>query len=169
MSTGERGPRGDRGPTGDHGQVGDTGDVGEQGETGEQGRAYSSWLTRHVAAAYVILFAGMLLAFVFTEVRHDDALRRIEDRHVNALERIDARARQLCEVGNTRSRLQLEAELQSRRQAQTFDFAKMFNVSQEQGEEFRRLSRESSDRRIRSFPFLDCNTGQRLEPMAPPP
>jgi hypothetical protein len=71
-ASGSRGVSGERGPTGDHGQVGDVGPRGDIGQTGQTGRtgqrgsAYSSWLTRHVVAGYLLLCLGVLISTIAT-------------------------------------------------------------------------------------------------------
>lgn len=70
---------GERGPVGDHGQTGDTGARGPRGHRGEQ---YSSWLTRNVVRAYVILLTGVLASISLTAYASRRNNERIERQSV---------------------------------------------------------------------------------------
>lgn len=153
-ATGERGARGERGPVGDHGQAGDTGETGIQGKTGERGETgprYTSWLTRHVVKAYVMLWAGLVLSFALSAFLYG-----------RALDDVSAKARRQCEAGNVRSEVQREDLMESAAQTQMVDLERLFGIGPEQAAEFRRLTDETTERRISRLPYLDCATGQRV-------
>lgn len=156
MSVGERGPggpAGERGKTGDHGQDGQEGPQGDPGEQGPQGERYSSWITRNAVKAYCILAAGLILAVGMMAYGFDRTTKRID--------RVAAEA---CKSGNLRSDLQRDDFLESQKMTQTLDLANLLGITAEQEAEFRRLSRESTERRIARLPYVNCKTGERLYP-----
>ena len=158
--TGELGPVGDTGGTGETGATGATGRTGitgqrgQTGHTGAQGPGYSSWLTRHVTAAYGLLLLGVVLAFIFSAVRFDQAT-----------DQIDRKARESCEAGNTRSQIQKEDfETTAAMTQEPGLLERLLGLTPEAADEVRRVSRENTDRRIAALPFLDCRTGERIHP-----
>lgn len=153
---GERGPTGERGKIGDHGQAGDTGATGQPGERGPRGTGYSSWLTRNITRAYLLLWAGVLLSLVLSAFLYGRALDEITDK-----------ARRQCEAGNVRSDVQREDFLESARQTQRLDLEKLLGITADQAAEFRRLSAENAERRIARLPYLNCRTGERVPPPNP--
>ena len=86
MSTGERGPAGDHGQAGDMGQTGEAGATGPAGPKGEKGDRYSSWLTRNVVKAYVLLAAGLFLFVIVSQWQE----RQNDERDAAVLSRFEA-------------------------------------------------------------------------------
>lgn len=139
---------GERGPQGDHGQIGDT------GPRGPEGPRYSSLLTRHVVAAYSVVLLGVLLGFVFSQVRFDQAM-----------DQIDQRARQLCEAGNIRSQIAKEDfETTAAQLRQPGWLEDTLGLTPERADELRRITEENSSRRVKALPFLDCQSAGSLVP-----
>ena len=153
---GERGLTGERGKTGDHGQMGDTGEVGATGKTGatgQRGPGYSSWITRHILQAYVLLWIGVMLSFILTAFLYS-----------RALEEISLKARRQCEAGNTRSLLQRDDYRESAQRTQQLDLERLLGIDTATAAEIRRISLESADRRMANLPYFDCITGKRVPP-----
>lgn len=137
--------QGERGKTGDHGQA------GEEGKQGPMGPAYSSWLTRNLLKAYLIPLILSIIAFAVMGVGFERVTNRIEKV-----------ARTNCVAGNDRSLIQRDDILDGMRQTDAVDLGKLFNIDEEQVAEFRRLSKETAERRLARIPFIDCHTGERL-------
>lgn len=97
---GHAGPEGQGGVAGERGQAGDTGQVGPAGPRGERGERYSSWLTRNVVRAYVLL-AGGLFAFVLVSQWQE---RQNDERSTEVMARFEAEAiatdRSFCTLAN---------------------------------------------------------------------
>lgn len=144
-------PQGGHGGAGGTGGAGGVGTPGQTGPRGPRGAQYSSWLTRNVLAAYLLLACGVIAAFA-----------TIGYNASSTTERIETKFRMGCEAGNDRSRLQEEDYRESADQLDKLDLQRLFNIGPEQVAEFRRLSRESTERRIAALPYLDCRTGQRI-------
>lgn len=136
---------------GGRGGRGGQGGQGRKGEPGEAGPAYSSWLTRHVMVAYLILFLGVVMSFAVSGVLYG-----------RAIDRIDGTIRANCEAGNERTLIQRDDLLDSRRQIAAADLTAVLGLTAEQAVEYRRLSNESIDRRLERLPYLDCSTGNRI-------
>lgn len=138
---------------GERGKKGDTGDTGVRGEMGP---AYSSWVTRHVLMAYLMVVIGTILSFVLTVYLFN-----------RTLDEVDHRAKQNCEAGNKRSALQVEDFRSTRQQTINLDIGRLLGISPADVDEVRRITIENSNRRIASVPFVDCSTGKPL-PAAKP-
>lgn len=111
------------------------------------------WLTRHTLAAYGLLVLGVVLSFALSGIiygRFTDQIHR--QTLVN------------CQAGNERSDLQREDILDQRRQLENADLVTLLGVTPEQADNVRRLSLESSQRRLDRLPYVDCRTGKRLPP-----
>ena len=76
----------ERGKTGDHGQTGEAGPEGPKGERGEKGERYSSWLTRNVVKAYVMLAAGLFLFVLVSQWQE----RQNDERDARVMARFEA-------------------------------------------------------------------------------
>lgn len=139
-----------------HVTPGDRGKQGDKGDTGDPGPPFSSWITRHVLVAYLLLAIGVFLSFVVSVTLNERALREI-----------DHRAKENCEAGNERSRLQIEALTDSQKRLEALDLTQVLGTAPDQVDNVRRLSRETYERRVASWPFLDCDTGKRIPPIAP--
>ena len=61
---GTHGGSGGTGGAGGTGTRGEPGKRGERGEPGPAGASYSSWLTRHVVAAYAVVCIGVVICFI---------------------------------------------------------------------------------------------------------
>lgn len=102
---------------------------------------------------YLILLILNVVAYIVMAVGFD----RVIDR-VNRVASID------CQAGNERSDLQREDFFENIRQTETLDLGRLFGIDEEQVKEFRRLSRESAERRIARLPYVDCLTGEKVSP-----
>lgn len=140
----------ERGKTGDHGQGGAPGGLGP---VGPMGPAYSSWLTRNVVKAYLILAVGVVAAFLTMGFVFD-----------NVVDRINRGALIDCKAGNDRSDLQKEDLLESLKQIESIDIRRLFGIDEQQASEFRRLSRETTQKRMDRLPYIDCATGKQVRP-----
>lgn len=116
----------------------------------------SKWVIRHAAAAYTLLFIGVLAAFILTVTLFDQAGDEIRERAIAG-----------CHAANERSAISAEDFAESARQVQILDIEKLFGIDAATAAEFRRISLENATRRISRLPYFNCETGKRIS--APPP
>ncbi len=153
---------GAHGGTGGTGGAGGVGIQGIQGKQGIQGERYSSWLTRHVMKAYLLLAGGIVAAFVLMGI----GFARVEDDRQRRLNAVTQQAdtnrtinRDLCEGlngSNETLRFLLDGALRGRTPTSPplTDSARQLTI-----DTYRRL------------PSTNCETGEKTyhEPPLPPP
>lgn len=120
------------------------------------GPPYSSWVTRNLVRAYLLLFLGFLLSLVFTVVKFDSVTGEIQ--------RV---ALSNCVAGNERTLVQAAQLRENIRQNETLDLGRLLNLDEARVKEIREISRRSAEARINQLPYVDCETGDRV-PLPPP-
>lgn len=130
--------------------------MGDLGKTGPMGPAYSSWLTRHVLLAYLILCLGFIVSLAFTITKFDSVTAEIQ--------RV---ALSNCVAGNERTLVQAAQLREGLRQNESLDLGRLLDIDEGRVAEIRAISRRNVEQRLAQLPYVDCQTGEHV-PLPPP-